>query len=119
MSPADDLSITGYIVIYRGIQDSQLAFDTSGNFVFSDGAFRSIGVSAFRADIASKADVFAEYPQASRIAYLTAQDIRDAGCIIQNEVPPKGHVCIYRRNDPLKRISGGSAGQMAKRAKLG
>jgi hypothetical protein len=116
MSYSDDFSISG--IIYRGIRPSELTFDASGVPVFSDGAFRSKTLSAFRADLASPADVFAEYPRASHIACLTAEDIRRAGCIIQNEPPPQGHVGIYRKDNPCSRISGGSAGQMAKAAKL-
>jgi hypothetical protein len=55
---------------------------------------------------ATAADVFAAYPAASRIACLTARDIRNAGCIIDTNEPPRGHVCIYREDRPGQRIGG-------------
>lgn len=118
MTPADDPSITDDIGLLRGLKPLEVSFDSLGNPVLSDGAFRSKVLSAFRADRASELDVFAEYPQASRVARLTVQDIRDAGCIVQNEEPPTGHVGIYRKDNPGQRIGGGAAGQMAKKAKL-
>jgi hypothetical protein len=114
----DDHSINDHIFLYRGIKASELAFDTAGNAVFSDGAFRSQEVSTFRADKASPADVLKEYPTAVRVACITVRDVRKAGCIVANQVPPNGHVCIYRKDIPGQRISGGSAGTMAKKAKL-
>jgi hypothetical protein len=117
-APKDDPSIADDAVIMCGIKPSELAFDIDGNPVFSDGAFRSHKLSAFRADRATAADVFAEYPAASRIACLTARDIRNAGCIIDTNEPPRGHVCIYRKDRPGQRISGGAAGQMAKKTRL-
>jgi hypothetical protein len=119
MVPADDPSIAGNIGIRRGIKASQISLDTNGNEIISDGAFRTTGgLSAFREDLATDADVFKEYPQATRVARLTAQDVRVANCIIQMSEPPKGHVEIFRKDNPGQRISGGSAGQMAKKAKL-
>jgi len=118
MPPKDDPSIAGDVIILRGVKPSQLKSDNLGNPVFSDGVFRSHIVSAFRADKATAADVLAEYPQASRIASLTAREVRDTGCIIDTSEPPRGHVCIYRKDNPGQRISGGSAGEMAKKARL-
>jgi hypothetical protein len=120
MVPADDLSITGNIGILRGLKRTQVSFDTAGQPVLSDGAFRTKegSLSAFRADEASEADVFKQYPQALWVARLTVQDIRDVRCIIQNETPPKGHVGIYRKDNPGQRIGSGPVGQMAKKARL-
>jgi hypothetical protein len=117
MPPKDDPSIADNVLIFRGVKSSQLGLDNRGNVVFSDGLFRSQEISAFRADRATPADVLA-YSQASRIAFLTARDIRDAGCIIDTKEPPPGHVCIYRKDHPGQRIGGGPAGQMAKKAQL-
>jgi hypothetical protein len=114
----DDYSIKDHVFRYRGIKASELAFDTAGNAVFSDGAFRSQEVSTFRVDEASPADVANEYPAAVRVVCIAVGDVRKAGCIVANQVPPKGHVCIYRKDTPGQRISGGSAGMMAKKAKL-
>jgi len=115
MPPKDDPSIAGDVIILRASNHRNL-HQTALGIRCSDGVFRSHEVSAFRADKAAAADVLAEYPQASRIACLTARDIRDAGSIIDTSEPPRGHVCIYR--NPGQRISGGAAGQMAKKAQL-
>ena len=67
---------------------------------------------------ASAADVLREYPQAVRVVCVSVGEVRKAGSIVANRIPPKGHVCIYRKDNPGKRIGGGAAGSMAKRAKL-
>jgi len=118
MSLADDPNILGHTVILRGLKDTEVQLDASGNFVISGAAFRTEKLSAFRTDQASESDVFQEYPRATRIASLTVQDIRDVGCIICNVVPPKGHVEVYRKDRPGDRIGSGPAGQMARRATL-
>ena len=118
MAPADDPSISDNIWILRGLKPTELEMDSRGDEVPARAAFKSHCLSAFRADKASASDVFAAYPKATRIARLTAGDIRAANCIVQNEEPPTGHVGIYRRDNPGQRISGASAGIMAKRARL-
>jgi hypothetical protein len=119
MAPADDSSIKPDVELLRGLKPTELAFDIAGQPVLSDGAFRTnSGLSAFRSDKAGPLDVFTAYPQAARIARLTVQNVRDADCIVHTAEPPAGHVEIYRKDDPSKRISGGSAGKMARKAIL-
>src|SRR6202795_1176568 len=96
----DDHSIKDHIFLYRGIKASELAFDTAGKPVFSDGAFRSQEVSTFRVDEASPADVLKLSSTAVRVVCISVGDVRKAGCIVANQAPPKGHVCIYRKDHP-------------------
>src|SRR5712672_2056231 len=110
MPITDDQSIKDHFFLYRGIKPTELTFDSAGNPVFSDGAFRSTEVSTFRTDKASIGDVFAAYQAASRIVCIKVQDVCDAGCIVAPQEPPNGHVCIYRKDNPGQRIGGGSAG---------
>ena len=107
-----------HIFLYRGVRASELKFDIAGNPVVSDGVFRSDEVSTFRADEASPADVLKEYSQAVRVVCVSGGEVRKAGCLVADHIPPKGHVCIYRKDNPGKRIGGGAAGSMAKRARL-
>jgi hypothetical protein len=118
MALADDLSIPDNIGILRGLKPTEIERDSRGVEIPARAAFRSYCLSAFREDRATAADVFAEYLKATRIARFTVRDIRAANCIIQNEEPPKGHVGIYRKDNPGQRISGGSAGTIARSATL-
>src|ERR1700719_2872793 len=73
----DDESISGETILYRRIQPAYMQFDTDGNPVISDGAFRTKELSLFRTDIVSADDVMAGYPADGR-AEISAQAVRDA-----------------------------------------
>jgi hypothetical protein len=112
----DDSSILGSVVVYRRIQPAYLDFDTNGNPVMSDGAFRTRELSVYRSDRVTPDEVLNGYPH-NGLAELTVQAIRNAGCIVVVDEPPQGHLVVYRADDPGKRISSASATKMARAAR--
>ena len=58
----DDLSILGSVIVYRRIQAVYLDFDTNGNAVIADGAFRTKELSVFRCDRVTETEVLKGYP---------------------------------------------------------
>jgi hypothetical protein len=113
----DDPSIPGEIILYRRIQSGYFQFDTGGNPVISDGAFRTKELSLFRSDRVSAEEVLDGHPN-DGLAEVTAQAVRDAGLILASSEPPVGHVLGYRRDSPGDRIPASSSARMVRAAKL-
>ena len=113
----DDPSILGDLLVYRRIQPRYLDFDTNGDPVMSDGAFRTKELSIFLCDRVTETEVLNGYPM-DGLAKISVQAIRDAGCIVVYNEPPPGHLCAYRKDAPGSRIGGGSAAKMARAAQL-
>ncbi len=113
----DDSSIPGAIVVYRRIAANYLDHDINGDPVMSDGAFRTSALSVFRSDRVTEQEVLQGHPM-DGLAAVSVQAIRDAGCIIVVDEPPPGHLLVYRADNPGKRISGASAANMARSARL-
>lgn len=111
----DDPSILGSVVVYRRIQAAYLDFDMTGKPVISDGAFRTKALSVFRCDKVTESEVLNGYPM-DGLVQVSIQAIRDAGCIVEYDEPPTGHICVYKKDAPGSRISSGSAARMARAA---
>jgi hypothetical protein len=113
----DDTSLSADLVVYRRIQPSQAAKDMNGEWIISDGAFRTDALSVFRADRVTPSEVLKNNPN-DGVAEITVGEIRAANCIVMTDEPPPGHICAYRRDQPKTRISGGNAAKMSRAAKL-
>lgn len=113
----DDPLIFGAIVVYRRVSAQYVTFDTNGDAVMSDGAFRTMELSLFRSDRVTQAEVLTGYPN-DGLAEITVQEIRDARCIVAVDEPPPGHLVARRADHPGKRISASSATKMTRTARL-
>lgn len=115
----DDASIPDGLILYRLVDPALIKTNSSGQFVVSDGAFRSQEVSVLRSDLITQDEARALKP-GFHLAKITAGEIRSAGCIIVSRPEPAlpSHACIYRADLPGNRVSGGSAMRMSRAARI-
>jgi hypothetical protein len=104
-------------VLFRRIAPDQLKFDAAGNPSLSTGAFHTEEMSVHIASRTTPENVLRGYPRHS-LAAFTAQDARDAGCIIVPDPDDNSHYFVCRKDDPTKSLTGSQAKKITNKARI-